>query len=88
MRPANWATPGGKLSAVKIKDFGRSSANIELSSAELILVNNALNEACNGVSELSDDNEFATRLGASRADGRELLASLRDLIDRANALPG
>ena len=47
-----------------------------------------LNEACNGVSELSDDNEFATRLGASRADGRELLASLRDLIDRANALPG
>jgi hypothetical protein len=51
---------------MKVKDFGRSSANLELSRSELILVNNALNEVCNGVAELSDDSEFATRLGALR----------------------
>ena len=69
----DWGTPGGKLSAVKIKDFGKSSANVELSQAELILVNNALNEVSSRVAELSDDHEFATRLGASRADAREPL---------------
>jgi hypothetical protein len=86
--PANGGTQGGKLGAVKIKDFGRSSANVELSSAELSLVNNALNEVSNGVGELSDEHEFVTRLGTSRDDAGALLAALGDLIRRANALPG
>jgi hypothetical protein len=73
---------------VKIKDFGRTSVNVELSSDELLLVNNALNEVCNGVSELSNENEFATRLGVSRDDARVLLANIGVLINRSNALPG
>jgi hypothetical protein len=73
---------------VKIKDFGRTSVNVELSSDELLLVNNALNEVCNGVGELSNENEFATRLGVSRDDARVLLANIGVLINRSNALPG
>ena len=73
---------------MKIKDFGRTSVNVELSSDELLLVNNALNEVCNGVSELSNENEFATRLGVSRDDARVLLANIGVLINRSNALPG
>jgi hypothetical protein len=71
---------------MEMKDLGRSSANVELTRAELILVNNALNEVCNGVADLRDDQEFATRLGASRSDAQGLLSSLSDLIKRSEAL--
>ena len=51
-----------------------------MSLDELRLVNNALNEVCNGVSDLDDDGEFATRLGASREDGRRLLREVGDIL--------
>lgn len=50
-----------------------TSATLNVSLDELRLLNNALNEVCNGVRDLDDDGEFATRLGAPREQGRQLL---------------
>jgi hypothetical protein len=44
---------------------------LEVSRAELVLINNALNEVCNGV-DIADE-EFGTRLGGSREEVRALL---------------
>jgi len=72
---------------MKIKDFGRSSAVIELTAVELGLVNNALNEVCNGVADLADEGEFTTRLGVARSEAAGLLGALSSLIQRSEALP-
>ena len=53
----------------------KSTANgrflVDASKAELLLINNALNEVCNGVG--IEDKEFSTRLGFSRDEARRLL---------------
>ena len=38
---------------------------------ELVVINNALNEVCNGLA--FDDGEFQTRIGYSRAVARDVL---------------
>ena len=38
---------------------------------ELVVINNALNEVCNGLA--FDDDEFQTRIGYSRAVARDVL---------------
>lgn len=48
---------------------------IELDRDELVVLNNALNEACDAI----DDREFSTRLGISR----EAAESLLDQINQA-----
>ena len=58
-----------------------NSATLTLSLRELLLLNNALNEVCNGLSDLGDDSESATRLGASREDGRVLLRAVGAALD-------
>ncbi len=58
----------------------RDSAQLELSSQELTILNNALNEVCNGVRELDHDDEFHARLGTERAEARKLLAGLGSLL--------
>jgi hypothetical protein len=62
-------------------DKTRDSATLKVSLDELRLLNNALNEICNGVRDLDDDSEFATRLGASREEGRTLLREVRAALD-------
>jgi hypothetical protein len=59
-------------------------ADVRLSRAELVLLVNALNEACHGVRELSDDGEFQTRLGAERSDAKALLSALSAIIPNLN----
>ncbi len=51
---------------------------LEVSRAELILINNAINEVCNGVHIA--DNEFQTRLGESVEDAREFLRRIHALL--------
>jgi hypothetical protein len=41
---------------------------------ELVVINNALNEVCNGLS--FDDDEFQTRIGYSRAMAQNLLQKI------------
>jgi hypothetical protein len=51
---------------------------VELTDAELVTVNNALNEVCNGVH--IGDAEFETRLGVTREEARALLLKISGLI--------
>jgi hypothetical protein len=60
---------------------------VTLTGDELAIVNGALNEVCNGVRDLDDDNEFATRMGVTRQVARDLLAEVHASYDRMNALP-
>ena len=50
---------------------GRNGTSLVVDEAELLIVNNALNEVCNGIS--IDDFEFSARLGAEREEARALL---------------
>ena len=52
---------------------------LEMSRGELILINNALNEVCNGLH--MDEYEFQTRLGVSVEDARRLLRRIQALLD-------
>lgn len=52
---------------------------LSLSRAELLILNNALNEVYNGVD--IEDWEFPVRLGVQRAEARGLLAEVSDLIE-------
>jgi hypothetical protein len=57
--------------------LGRRRATVELDEDEVMLLNNALNEVCNGVH--ISDAEFATRLGGDRAETRRLLDRIHEL---------
>jgi hypothetical protein len=50
---------------------------IELSRQELEIINNALNEVCNGIHL---EGEFETRMGCTVERGRELLAKIHSAI--------
>jgi len=50
---------------------------IELTRDELVTVNNALNEVCNGI-DLK--GEFSTRIGCSLQEARDLLAKVKALL--------
>jgi hypothetical protein len=50
---------------------------LTVSRDELILLNNALNEVCNGL----EVPEFSTRIGAPLAEVEALLDAIGDLID-------
>jgi len=52
-------------------DKNDSGAKVQLSMAELRMINNALNEVCNGVH--IPEIEFETRLGQPRETYRQLL---------------
>jgi hypothetical protein len=52
---------------------------VEVSEAELTLLNNALNEVCNGI----DVPEFETRLGATEAEAQSLLKRINSLLPTA-----
>jgi len=57
-------------------------ASVELSIQELRIINNALNEVCNGL----DIHEFATRMGANREDAEMLLERVGSLIDTMRSM--
>ena len=47
---------------------------------ELVVINNALNEVCNGLS--FDDDEFQTRIGHSRAMAQNLLKKISKMLTK------
>jgi hypothetical protein len=47
---------------------------------ELVVINNALNEVCNGLS--FDDDEFQTRIGYSRAMAQKVLEKTAKALAR------
>ena len=53
------------------------SITISLSLDEIVILNNSLNEVCNGVE--FEDGEFQTRIGYPRQRVRELLRKMNSL---------
>jgi hypothetical protein len=51
----------------------RRGMKVELTKDELRIINNALNEVCNGIDL---EGEFDTRMGCTVAEARELLAKI------------
>ena len=60
----------------------KSAAPVSFTVDELVMINNALNEVCNGV-DFSDD-EFRTRMGFPRQQVQALLAKVSDLLEKAS----
>jgi hypothetical protein len=54
----------------------RPPITVELTKDELGIVNNALNEVCNGIQL---DREFDTRMGCTVEEARALLAKIHEL---------
>jgi hypothetical protein len=63
---------------VKINQTAKSSASVSFTEAELVLLNNALNEVLNSL----DVPKFDTRLGASRQEAEELLHQISSLLSK------
>jgi hypothetical protein len=61
---------------------GKQSVPVSFTTDELVMINNALNEVCNGV-DFADD-EFRTRLGFPREQVRALLGKVSDLLEKAS----
>ena len=57
----------------------REKIVLEVSRADLTLINNALNEVSNGLH--MNEDEFHTRLGRTVADARSLLQRINALLD-------
>jgi hypothetical protein len=66
---------------MKIKTLGNGAALVELTSAEIITISNALNEVCNGIQL---EGEFDTRIGCTVEDARSLLAEINRLGNSLN----
>jgi hypothetical protein len=49
---------------------------LELTKAELLIINNALNEVCNGIDL---EGEFDTRMGCNVEEARAVLAKIHAL---------
>jgi len=61
---------------VKISGITGRSATLELDRLELTIINNALNEVCNGI-DLK--GEFDARIGATRENAQKLLKAINSL---------
>lgn len=65
---------------MKVERVEAKEAIIRFSPDELLLLNNALNEVCNGL----DLDEFSTRMGAELEDVEKLLQQIGEAIDTMN----
>ncbi len=54
--------------------------SLAFSRDELVIVNNALNEICNGVN--MNDDELQTRIGYSRETARQVLAKVSKALEK------
>ncbi|MDK9357374.1 MULTISPECIES: hypothetical protein [Lelliottia] len=54
------------------------SALVALNESELLILNSALNEICNGI----DVQEFDTRIGSSKETVAELLGKIGNVLDQ------
>jgi len=63
---------------MKLNEVKGRGAQLELGYEELIVLNAALNEICNGI----DVFEFETRIGASRAVAEQMMAEIQMVLDQ------
>jgi hypothetical protein len=66
---------------MRTQSISSSSAVVELTVDDLSMLNNALNEVCNGL----DLEEFSTRMGAEKQNVLKLLHRVREVLDGVTA---
>ncbi|TDC80377.1 hypothetical protein [Actinomadura sp. 7K507] len=64
---------------MKVTDVTDDIVRVELGPDEAVLINNALNEICNGGH--IDARDFHARLGVDRSLAREVLTALHDAVE-------
>jgi hypothetical protein len=62
--------------SMKMRSFNSAMAEVALTSEELGIINNALNEVCNGIDL---EGEFDTRMGCTVEEARNLLHVIHTL---------
>ena len=62
---------------MQIQQVEKETATIHVSKEELVILNNVLNEVCNGLYL----NEFSMRVGTPRENVKDLLAQIGKIID-------
>ena len=67
---------------MEIIDVTSEKSQIDMSHDELLIVNSALNEICNGIAVF----EFETRIGADRDRVTTLLKEISELLDKMDLL--
>ena len=64
---------------MELKNRHNDSVELQLSREELLILNNALNEACNGLSLF----DLETRMGATREEVQSVLKNIGEVLDCA-----
>lgn len=59
----------------------KSNADISITESELLILNSALNEVCNGI----DIAEFETRIGSERDNVAALLSKVGSVLDQMSS---
>ncbi len=59
----------------------QGEAHVRVALQELLIINNALNEVCNGI----DVPEFETRMGVTLAQVQSLLSNVQLVLDELDA---
>jgi hypothetical protein len=67
---------------VKLEKTENNIAIVQLSRHQLVILNNALNEICNGIDL---DDEFFTRIGADSEEVQLLLSEVGNTIDKLDS---
>ncbi|CAI1069853.1 Uncharacterised protein [Serratia quinivorans] len=62
---------------MEILTVAKKAAEVSITESELIILNSALNEVCNGMAILG----FETRIGATKQDAALLLSGIRRALD-------
>jgi hypothetical protein len=61
---------------MKVHSLNGAIASVEFTREEVLIVNNALNEVCNGIDL---EGEFDTRMGCSVEEARNILHAIHKL---------
>lgn len=63
---------------MNVLSITEESVIVKITENELLILNSALNEICNGI----DIAEFETRIGSEKEDVNVLLGKIGDILDR------
>lgn len=63
---------------MKLLSVARGNADLHVTESELLILNSALNEICNGI----DIAEFETRIGSEKEEVTVLLSKIGEILDK------
>ena len=61
---------------MKVKNIAEEEITVSMTTEELAIINNALNEVCHAL----DTADFQTRMGGTLAEAQQLLAQIAEVL--------